>query len=668
MKINTYKDYVEAVNVLIKHIKAYDNSNPLVEDSIYDQLYRQVISFEAKNSSNILSYSPTQTLMHYNKSVGTKGENAIKIKHYASMLSLQTINSFEEFVIFDTKIKNKLNVNNISYVCEYKIDGLALELIYDKGKLQFASTRGNGYEGENVIKNALMIQSIPSEIDFNDLLVVRGEICVDNDVFTKMNIENKYSNPRNYASGSLLQKDPNITKQRCLRFIAYEIINKVDTTTHFNNLYLLSNYFDIVKFEVILSNTINRNEYSIESFYSETLNVREKLIYSIDGIVVKVFILKNREELGTTLTYPEWAIAWKFPSKTAITKINDIKLSVGRHGVITPIAIFEPTIIDGVTINKATLHNQEFIKEKNIKVGDIVTIKRAGDVIPEVVEVLEDLRSKNSVNSSYYKLPTNCPICISKVNIVKSRFICSNKLCKSTILKSIEHFASKKAMNIEYLGPKTIQTLVKHELIENVADLYLLKLEQLILLNGFSNVSSLNLIKSIQKSKDVDMYRFIYALNILNVGIQTSKLLANKFNCIKDLINSSKVELSCIDNIGDIICDNIYNFFKNKNNLYIIDKLLKYIKIINTYSMNNNNTSYNKFLRNKTFLFTGTLSITREEASKLVENNGGKVVNSISKNIDHVVVGDNPGSKYDKAKQQCLNIIDETCFQQILKG
>ena len=649
----------------------YVLDKPEISDAAYDSLKRELIELEKQFPEFVTSDSPTQR-------VGGKPlEKFKKVVHKKPMLTLNDVADEKELKEWEEKIKRLLSpseIKKLDYFAELKMDGLAMSLIYRDGILFKGATRGNGYIGEDVTQNVKTIGAIPLRLRLRlenlskrykipKEIEIRGEVFMSKNAFDKLNEEQRkkgeslFANPRNAAAGSVRQLDPKVTASRDLSFYAYQIITNLGFKTHQES-------HQVLRLLGVPDNPYNRyckNLEEVIKFYQHIQSIRKKLPYEIDGVVINVNDNRLFEKLGFVGRAPRGAIAFKFPGIEATTKINNIVVQVGRTGKLTPVAILEPVKIGGTTISRATLHNADEIKKLGVKIGDAVIVKRAGDVIPEVVKVIFSLRDGNEKE---FKMPKICPYCGSKV--VKKRgevdYYCSNPKCFAIRKRYLYHFVSKKAFDIEGLGPKIIDQLLDEGLIRDATDIFKIKKGDLVSLERFAEKSSQNLIDAIEKAKEIPLARFIYALGIRHVGEETANILAIRFGSIENLEKATLEELKKIPDIGEVVAESIYKWFKDKANLNFIKELLEAgVKIIPPKKIKMK-------LKGKTFIFTGALkSMTRDEASEKVRLLGGDVSSSVSKNTDYVVVGENPGSKYEKAKKIGVKTIDEKEFLKLIE-
>lgn len=647
----------ELVKLLNYHSQLYyvEDRNEIT-DYEYDMLQQELKGLEEQFPQFIRSDSPTQRV----------GGNAIsifeKVTHRVQMGSLQDVFSFEQVRSFIETVQQA--VDKPQFVVEPKIDGLSVSLEYHNGELAIGSTRGDGFVGEDVTSNLKTVKSIPIKINEElPLIEVRGETYMPRNVFLKLvkeqedNDEQPFKNPRNAAAGSLRQKDPKIAAKRKLDIFVFNVqqIEGKELTSHKKSL----DYLKTLGFKTI-------PDYKRVSTADEVIGcikaIGEKrfdLPFDIDGVVIKVDDFRQREILGATAKVPKWAVAYKFPPEEKTSKLLDIELNVGRTGAITPVAVFEPVFLAGTSVSRATLHNQDFIREKNISVGDIIKVRKAGDIIPEV------LGSVEKHGDGVFTLPECCPVCGTK--LVKSEeeaaVRCPNVECPAQIFRSIVHFASKGAMNIDGLGPQIVHTLLDNKLITSVADLYTLSENKLLQLDNFKEKSVNNLLSAIEKSKSNSLDRLVFGLGIRNIGQASAKLLCDKFSDLDNIMNASAEQISEIDGFGGVMAQSVYNAFHEEHMIELI-KRLKECGI---------NTKYEKIqiddrFAGKTFVLTGTLpTLKRSEAKALIEKYGGKASGSVSKKTDYVLAGEEAGSKLDKAQQLGIEIITEEQFKDMIK-
>lgn len=647
----------ELVKLLNYHSQLYyvEDRNEIT-DYEYDMLQQELKGLEEQFPQFIRSDSPTQR-------VGGKAISIFeKVTHRVQMGSLQDVFSFEQVRSFIETVQQA--VDKPQFVVEPKIDGLSVSLEYHNGELAIGSTRGDGFVGEDVTSNLKTVKSIPIKINEElPLIEVRGETYMPRNVFLKLvkeqedNDEQPFKNPRNAAAGSLRQKDPKIAAKRKLDIFVFNVqqIEGKELTSHKESL----DYLKTLGFKTIPDYKRVSTADKVIGCIKAIGEKRFDLPFDIDGVVIKVDDFRQREILGATAKVPKWAVAYKFPPEEKTSKLLDIELNVGRTGAITPVAVFEPVFLAGTSVSRATLHNQDFIREKNISVGDIIKVRKAGDIIPEV------LGSVEKHGDGVFTLPECCPVCGTK--LVKSEeeaaVRCPNVECPAQIFRSIVHFASKGAMNIDGLGPQIVHTLLDNKLITSVADLYTLSENKLLQLDNFKEKSVNNLLSAIEKSKSNSLDRLVFGLGIRNIGQASAKLLCDKFGDLDNIMNASAEQISEIDGFGGVMAQSVYNAFHEEHMIELI-KRLKECGI---------NTKYEKIqiddrFAGKTFVLTGTLpTLKRSEAKALIEKYGGKASGSVSKKTDYVLAGEEAGSKLDKAQQLGIEIITEEQFKDMIK-
>jgi DNA ligase (NAD+) len=646
----------------------YVLDDPEISDKEYDQLMQELITLEQQHPELVTPDSPTQR-------VGAPPLEKFQTVHHAiPMLSLANAFEEDEVLEFDKRVKKLLNTSqDIEYVAEPKIDGLAVELVYQQGVFTIGSTRGDGEVGEDITQNLRTVKYIPlkllsrSSTKLPDLLEVRGEVYIDIIDFEALNKEREqvgeppFANPRNAAAGSLRQLDSSITARRPLKIFCYGLgrLEGMRLETHWEALMALQGWG-------LRVNNLSQRCYSISQvleYYHKIAELREKQSYELDGIVIKVNRLDYQRTLGATTKSPRWALAYKFEPREGITRIIKIDAQVGRTGTLTPVAVMEPIHLSGVEISRASLHNQDEIDKKDVRVGDTVVVRRAGDVIPEVVKVIT---SKRSGQEEKYYLPEQCPVCHSEVIRDGAYHRCTGGIsCPAQLKEAINHFASKGAMDIEGLGDKTVNLLVEKGLINSVADLYFLKKEDLVPLERMADKSAQNLLDALERSKKANLARVIYALGIRHVGEHIAKVLAQHFPSIDKLRSATREELMQVREIGPQVADSIVTFFRQERNLKVIEKLRQGgVNLIAPEAP----PAKEKLLTGKRFVFTGGLdTLTRAQAKKLVEERGGRVTSAVSKETDYVVVGKDPGSKLDDAKALGVKTLTEDQFLQLIK-
>lgn len=668
MKANK-ENIKDKIQELIEKISTFDYQyyvldNPSISDFEYDKIFRSLVDLENENPELIRPDSPSQR-------VGGKALDAFEsVIHRQAMLSLNNAFDEDELIAFDKRIKDDIGIDEVEYAVEPKFDGLAITLTYENGIFVQGATRGDGYTGENVTHNLKTIRSIPTKLNYihpPKLLEVRGEVLMLKKDFELLNQkqeslgEKQFANPRNAAAGSLRQLDPRITATRPLTFFSYGLgvcEPNLNLKTHTQTIQLLK------QFNLPISDlsTSVKGVKGLQSFYDKVSKLRDALAYDIDGVVYKVNSFNYQNELGFLSRAPRWAIAHKFPAEEALTEILDINVQVGRTGAITPVARLKPVFVGGVTVTNATLHNEDEMTRKDVHIGDIVSVRRAGDVIPEIVRVLINKRPKTIKK---FRMPTECPECGSALVRIDDEAIirCSGGLvCPAQQKQSIIHFASRKAMDIEGLGDKSVEQLVTVGLIRELPDIFKLKLEQLINLDRMAEKSSRNLLDAIEKSKSTSLPRFIYALGIRNVGESTAKDLAGFYGDLDEIMKQTEESLQIVPDIGPTVAKSISDFFRQTKSREVINSLIGLGVHWPKYDIKKSSSG---IFATKTFVLTGTLpSMSREEAKSIIEMNGGKVVGSVSKKTDYVVAGSDAGSKLTTAQELGLKIISQ---QELLK-
>ncbi len=639
------------------NVEYYLHDNPTLTDNEYDSLLMELFKLEEEYPEYKLPESPTS-------SVGTKILDSFdKITHGTPMFSLADVFNEDEVEAFVTRVEKE--IKNPEFVCELKMDGLGVNLTYKNGLLVSAATRGDGVTGEDITNNFKTIKYVPIKLKEPIDLEVRGEIYMTKKSFEEANkkrIENgeePFQNPRNAAAGSARQLDSRIAKERKLDTVLYHVPNTT-CDTHYETL----EHLEKLGLPINKNSRKVHNFKEIKEFIEEWTEKRPSLPYEIDGIVIKLNDIKGQRAMGNTAKYPRWAVAYKFPAEKVVTQLEDIIFTVGRTGQITPNAVLSPIKVAGSTIRRATLHNESYIREKDLRIGDFVVIHKAGDVIPEVVESVIERRK----NVSYFEMITNCPICQTK--LIKSAsgidYLCPNNHCPARKIEGLIHFVSRPAMNIDGLGDAIIEDFYNMNIITKIEDIYNLKdrKEELIELEGFGNKSVDNLITSIEASKSNSLERLLFALGIPGIGAKTAKVLAKKYNTMDNLIAASKEELTDIKDIGEILASNIVDYFGNEKNLLLINNL-KEIGINMEYK--GEKTLNNPLISNKKFVITGTISfMTRDEIKSLLEKYDGSAVESVSKKTDVVIVGESPGSKYEKAQKLGIEIWNEDKLKEII--
>ena len=633
--------------------------NPSISDHEYDQLFHELLDLEEKHPELKSDTSPTTRVG------GVVLDKFEKVSHETAMLSLSNAFNEEDLRAFNDRIEKA--VGKVEYMCELKIDGLAVSLLYNDGKLIQGATRGDGTVGENITANLKTIHAIPLTTNLTEQFEVRGEAYMPKDAFEKLNKtreENNqqvFQNPRNAAAGSLRQLDTSLTSKRHLSIFLYgttrpEILNVNSQSAALDKL-------DELGFKTNQERAVKKDIDGVIEYVNYWVEHRNDLPYEIDGIVIKVNDLKLQEEIGYTVRSPKWATAYKFPAEEAKTKILDIELTVGRTGVITPTAILEPVRVAGTTVSRASLHNHELIEEKDIRINDTVIIHKAGDIIPEVVRVVYEERSDQEV----YEAPTTCPSCGHEaVKLDEEVAIrCINPTCPAQIVEDIIHFASRGAMNIDGLGEKFVHQLYDAELIKDVADLYTLEKEELVKLDRVGDKKATNLLSAIENSKSQPLQKLLFGLGIRFLGQKASRLIAEEYLTMDNIMEKTKDELVEIPEIGEVIADSIVTYTSNDDFKHLIEKL-KAENVNMTEKVEENES--NQF-DGMTFVLTGKLvEMTRNEAKEKIELNGGKVTSSVSNNTDVVVAGSDAGSKLDRARELEITVWSEQDLLERLGG
>ncbi|MDD5343372.1 MAG: NAD-dependent DNA ligase LigA [Smithella sp.] len=660
------KRIAELRNIIEYHNKRYyQQDSPEISDTEYDRLMRELQDLESHHPEEFSATSPTQR-------VGASPlAKFAPFNHPSPMFSLGNAFSNEEIIEFDNRIKRLAGVDNISYIAEPKLDGLAVNLIYENGIFKQGATRGDGTTGEDVTQNLKTISSLPLKMKHTSnnpvpsFIEIRGEVYIEKEPFQKLNLrriedgEEPFANPRNAAAGSLRQLDSKVTARRPLNIFLYGIGNAKDISfsTHGEALQTLAGWGFPVNKNIEQTRDINAG-----IKYFERIGImRESLPYEIDGIVLKVDDLALQKKLGNVSRNPRWALACKFPAAQATTVIKEILVGVGRMGTLTPVAIMEPVNVGGVMVSRATLHNEDEVIKKDVRVGDTVIVQRAGDVIPEVVRVIPE---KRTGNEKKFKMPAKCPECGSEIVHFEGEVAhrCVNISCPAQLKEHIRHFASRGAIDIEGLGEKVSAQLFDARLIADPADLYFLKKEQLVALDRQAEKSAQNLIEAIGKSKNPPLDKFIYALGIRHVGERTAKLLAARFGSMENLVAAKQEDLTAINEIGPEIAASIVEFFHERKNIDVMNKFSKAGVKPQKKEIDNNAP-----LQGKSFVFTGSMeSMGRNDAKSIVENLGGSIHSSVTKKTTYVVAGSDPGSKLDKAKSSGVKIISEEEFLKLI--
>ena len=643
----------------------YVLDSPEVSDAEYDRLFDELLALEEKHPDLVSPESPTQR-------VGAAPlEEFETVRHSLPMLSLNKATSEGDFLDFHRRVRelSGLKDEEIYYTVEPKFDGLAVELLYRQGIFQLGSTRGDGIVGEDVTLNLRTVKSIPLQLlgqSPPDLIEVRGEVIMNKEDFARLNREREeagqplFANPRNAAAGSVRQLDPRITSTRPLNLFAYGTgsLEGKDLTNHWDSL----QYLKQLGFKISESARLCESVDEVIEYHRQILEQRDDLPYEIDGIVIKVSAFSAQQTLGELSRSPRWAVAWKFPAQQENTRVKDIIVSVGRTGSLTPVAVLEPVRVGGVEVSRASLHNEDEVRKKDVRIGDTVVIQRAGDVIPEVVKVVE---SKRTGSERPFVMPNKCPVCGSKVERPEGEAIhrCTGFDCPAQIKENLAHFVSKGAMNMDGLGRKLLEQMADKGIIEDPADLYFLKKGDLMKMDRMGDKLAENLLAAIASSRTPALANLIYALGIRNVGYHLAGVLAKNFKSIDNLAAQNIEELTRIHEIGPIVAHSLYNFFHNPRNLGILEKLKKGGVEFPVYEAEAGTAP----LAGKTFVLTGSLdTLTRDEARGIIEERGGRVSSSVSKMTDFVIVGKDPGSKLDKARRLGINTLNEDEFKKMI--
>lgn len=650
----------ELVNILEKaNHDYYVMDSPTMEDYEYDKLMVELEQLENKYPEFKLPNSPTSRV----------GGEALKkfesVTHDVPMMSLQDAFSYEELKEFDNRVKKV--VPNATYVCELKIDGLSVSLKYENGILTRAATRGNGTKGENITSNVKTIKSVPLKLKTNLTAEVRGEIFMPKKSFIKLNLEREeneeelFANCRNAAAGSIRVLDPKITAKRKLDVFLYYATSGVDVSTQYDALEGLKKLGFKVNPYFRHCNNIDE----VISFIEEIKEIRDTLDYDIDGIVLKVNDFNSYDEIGVTAKYPKWAIAYKYPPVEVHTKLNEIIFQVGRTGNITPVACFKPVLVQGSMISRATLHNEDFIKERDIHINDTIVIRKAGDVIPEVVKAIKEERKEDAIP---FKMIDKCPCCGSTLvrKLGEADYFCMNPSCDEKRINSLIHFSSKPAYDIDTLGEKLVRILYQNKYISKISDIFRLKDKylELIALERMGTKSVDKLLDAIEESKKQDLSRLLFGLGIRHCGAKVSRILALHFSSIDNIINASYEELCQIDDIGEVIAKDVRSYFDDKENLKLIEEL-KQLGLTTSIEKVEVKQSY---FTNKKIVLTGSLSsFERSQAKRIIESLGGKTQDSVSKKTDIVIAGEAAGSKLDKAISLGIEVINEQRFKEIIE-
>ena len=657
-------DAKERINELVSilndaNYNYYVLDNPTITDQEYDKYLRELINLEEKYPEYVLFDSPTKRVG------GEVLDKFEKVHHKIPMLSLGNVFNEDEIRDFDSKIR-KMGINP-EYVCELKIDGLSVSLMYEHGVLKSGATRGDGVVGEDITHNVKTIKVIPLKLDRDIDIEVRGEIYMEKETLKNINKEREkeglplLQNVRNAAAGSVRQLDSKVAARRNLNNFIYHLPNPKDYGIHKH--YEALEFMKDLGFKVNPNNRLVKNIDEVIDFIKEYTEKRESLPYEIDGVVIKVNDIDEQERIGFTTKYPKWATAYKFPATDALTKLNDIIFTVGRTGKITPNAVLDPVLVMGSTIGRATLHNEDFVKSLGLKIGDTVMVHKAGDVIPEVKGYLPERRTGSEID---FKMISNCPICNTPLVKKKDQvdYYCPNNNCPARGIEKLIHFASRDAMNIDGLGDEIIEDFFNEGFIKEVDDFYHLDehKDEILMLEGFGNKSYTNMIDAIENSKNNSLEKLLFGLGIPGIGSKTAKLLSEYYGNIDNIMNASIEELVSIKDIGETLAKSIYEYFQNNKDLIyrlkILDINMEYHGI---------KKKVNEFITNKKFVMTGTISfMTRDEIKELIEEYNGTFSESVSKKTDVVIVGESPGSKYEKARELGITIWNEEMFKSVV--
>jgi DNA ligase (NAD+) len=642
----------------------YVKDAPEISDAEYDRVFKELQALEEAHPELASPDSPTQRVG------GQPAERFPPVEHLAPMLSLDSDASAEAVARFDERLRKALPDERVSFVAEPKLDGLSVELVYENGVLTRASTRGDGRQGEGITENVKTIRSVPLKLRTDgaaapQTLAIRGEIVLRVDGFEALNerlmAEGKepFANPRNAAAGSLRQLDPTISASRPLEAYAYDVLfaSSLPVRTQWETLELLRAWGFRVSEQIERATTLDE----LAAYHAGIMEQRDDLPFEIDGVVIKLDDLPARDEVGTTSRHPRWAFAWKFPPRAELTRILSIIPSVGRTGVVTPVAIMRPVEIGGVTVSRATLHNREEVARKDVREGDMVRVQRAGDVIPQVVERVEE---EGHERGEEFRMPAECPSCGTELEERGPFTVCPNSFgCPAQLVGRIQHFGSRQALDIEGLGEETAKLLVEQELVHRVPDLFELTADQLTELEGFAELSANNLVSAIDRARSTELARFLHGLGIPEVGVAVARDLARAFGTMEALRTADEETLVQVDGVGPIMAGRINEFFAEPHNAANLDRLLSYMRELTAPER----PAEGGALDGKTFVFTGGLeSMSRGDAKKRVEALGAKATGSVSKKTDFVVAGEDPGSKLDKAESLGLAVLDEAGFLALL--
>jgi len=656
-RVNELREMIDYHNY-----RYYVLNDPVISDTDYDKLMKELLKVERQYPLLVTPTSPTQRI----------GEELTggfpSVNHNIPMLSLENTYSEEELREFDKRIAKTLGEEDYEYIVELKIDGFAVSLEYRDGILFRGSTRGNGNTGDEITTNVKTIKSIPvklinSEVGITNI-EVRGEIFMPRSVFEKLNIEREkkgeplFANPRNAAAGSIKNMDPKVVAKRELDIFVHTVVKPHSFHTHLKAMENLKT----IGFKVMPVLKVAKNIDDVMDICNIWEKKRDSIDFDIDGMVIKVNKFEQHRMLGETIKSPRWAFAYKFPAEQEVTQVKDIILSVGRTGAITPVAILKPIELSGSTVSRSTLHNQDEIRRKDIRIGDYVIVEKGGEVIPKVVKVVAD---KRTGKEKKFRMPGKCPVCGSKLvqNQEEVAIRCVNISCPAQVKGNIEHFSSRNAMDIEGLGSVLANQLVEKDLVKDFADIYKLKMEDLIGLDRMGEKSSENLLRAIEESKKRGFARLLFGIGIRYAGVKAAKILAEHFHSMDRLIKTSFEDLKSIEEIGPVMAESIVNFFRNRENIKLIEELKN-----KGISMQALRVEKHTTLAGKTFVLTGALkAFSREEAKEKIESLGGNVTSAVSKKTDYVICGENPGSKLEKAKNLGLKVIEEEELKEMLQ-
>ena len=655
------------INELIDKInyhneKYYNEDSPEISDMEYDNLVKELIKLEEQYPQFKQIDSPT------NRVGGKALEKFNQITHKIPMLSLSNAYSELDLKDFDKRVKDMVN-GEVEYVVEFKIDGLSVGLTYNNEEFKYGATRGNGIVGEDITQNLMTIKSIPLKIKDGGEIVVRGEVYISKDNFNKVNEKQEeqglqiFANPRNLAAGSLRQLDSKLTAKRPLDIFIFNLEHAQNHNfkSHSESLEFLKDLGFSVSPNYKVCKSIEEVIEHIE-YWTEN---RSTLGFEIDGMVIKVNNLEQREAMGYTAKSPRWAIAYKFPAEKKKTKIIDIIVEVGRTGTITPTAVLEPVRLAGTSVSRATLHNEDYIREKDIKINDTVIVQKAGDIIPQVLEVVKEERNGDEVD---FNMPNICPVCSEPTVRLEGEAAvkCINISCPAQIRRGIIHFASREAMNIDGLGESIITLLLNENIIKDISDLYTINKEDIVSLERMGEKSATKLINAINKSKENDLWRLINGLGIKFIGTKGAKILANSFKDIDKIMDATSSELVNLEEFGETMANSVVQFFKEEKNIKVIEKLKECG--LNTKAIENENDNINKVFEGMKIVLTGTLpTLKRNDAKEMIESRGGKSTSSVSKSTTFVLAGEEAGSKLTKANELGIKVIDEDTFIEICK-